>query len=78
MKIYEIHFRNDEDNDIYEFYPSKRIAQSRYAKLSEAEKNGDYEDDNNGVNLLYDISSFDVEINKNGILYMLNSQFGQR
>jgi len=70
-------YRNDEDNTISEFFTNKLEAEKRQRKLKKIESESDYERDYNGVNMLYDLSNFDVEISKNGILEMLNSRFNE-
>jgi hypothetical protein len=77
MKIYDIHYKNEEDYNCHEYFTNKTKAQKRQNKLKVIEKHSVYDDDYNGVNMLYDISEFDVEISKNGILDMLNNRFNQ-
>ena len=75
MKVYQVHYRNDEDNNMLEYYTSKAKAEKRQRKLKKIEATSDYEDDNNGVNMLYDLHSFDVQVSKKGIMNMLNGHF---
>lgn len=77
MKVYHVLYRNDEDNTISEFFTNKIEAEKRQRQLKKIEAESDYEDDYNGVNMLYDLSNFDVEISKTGILDMLNNRFSE-
>lgn len=77
MKIYQVHYRNEEDYNCHEYYTNKSEATKRQSQLEKIEKGSDYEDDFNGVNMLYELSEWNVEISKKGILDMLNNRFNQ-
>lgn len=77
MKIYEVHYRNDEDYNCYEYFTSLLKAKKRQLELEKVAKESNYEYEFNGVNMLYDLSDFEVDISKKGILDMLNNRFNQ-
>ena len=81
MKIFEVAYIGEDDTTKHLFFSSGAEARKKYRRLQKMEKQDpeedEFGDENRMVKTLFDISEFEVEISKTGILNLLNTRFSE-